>query len=154
MNAHTPDPRRHDPVRPGPVEGRAAGPKGLLATQWRQYSTAHRDRPNLLVHAVTAPVFLAGSCALVASPWTATGAWKLAVAGAGVLAMMLAIAAQGRTHRREESAPAPFRGPGDVAARLLAEQWVTFPRYVLTGAFARAWRAARETTGAAAGEPR
>jgi hypothetical protein len=123
-----------------------------LSTQWRQYSTAHRDRANLLVHAVTAPVFLAGSCALIASPWTATGAWKLAVAGAGLLAMVLAIAAQGRTHRREESAPAPFRGPGDIAARLLAEQWITFPRYVLSGAFARAWRSAARTPSAPGAE--
>ncbi len=119
-------------------------PKALLAAQWRHYSTTHRDRTNLLVHAVTAPVFLAGGCALLASPWAAPGAWKLAVAGAGLLAMVLAVAAQGRTHQREESAPAPFRGPRDVAARILAEQWITFPRYVLSGAFARAWKAAGE----------
>ncbi len=139
MNANTPD----------------RGSKGLLATQWRQYSTAHRDRTNLLVHAVTAPVFLAGTCALAASPWAAPGAWKLAVAGAGLVAMMVAMAAQGRTHRREERAPAPFRGPRDVAARILAEQWITFPRYVLSGAFARAWRAAsREASAPEAREAR
>lgn len=127
-------------------------PKHLLATQWKQYSTAHRDRTNLLVHAATAPIFLAGSCALLGA-WAAPGAWKLAAAGAGLLAMMAAMAAQGRTHQREESAPAPFRGPLDVAARILAEQWITFPRYVLTGAFARAWRAAsREGPAAAARE--
>ena len=115
-------------------------PKSLLARQWRQYSTAHRDRTNLLVHAATAPIFLAGGCALLASPW-AHGAWKLAAAGAGLLAMLIAMGAQGRAHRREEGAPAPFRGPLDVLARILAEQWITFPRYVLTGAFARGWRA-------------
>ncbi len=122
--------------------------KGLLATQWRQYSTAHRDRTNLAVHAVTQPVFLVGTCALLASPWAAPGAWKLAVAGAGLLAMLTAMAAQGRTHQREVGAPAPFRGPLDVAARILAEQWITFPRYVLSGAFARAWRAASRGAGA------
>ncbi len=125
MNANTPDRES----------------KGLLARQWRQYTSAHRDRTNLAVHAATAPVFLAGTCALLASPWAAPGAWKLAVAGAGLLAMMIAMVAQGRTHQREESAPAPFRGPLDVAARIFAEQWITFPRYVLSGAFARAWRA-------------
>ncbi len=136
MNANTPNPSRES--------------QGLLATQWRQYSTAHRDRTNLLVHGVTVPVFLAGTCALLASPWAAPGAWKLAVAGAGLLAMMVAVGAQGRTHQREESAPAPFRGPRDVAARILAEQWITFPRYVLSGAFARAWRSAtREGVGPA-----
>ena len=34
--------------------------------------------------------------------------------------------------------------PGDVAARLFVEQWVTFPRYLVTGGFARAWSAAQK----------
>lgn len=118
------------------------GSKSLLAWQWQQYSGAHRDRKNLLVHALTVPVFLAGTCALLASPWAAPVAWKLAVAGAGAAMMAAAMAAQGRTHRREAGAPAPFRGPLDVLARILAEQWITFPRYVLSGAFGRAWRGA------------
>jgi len=106
----------------------------------------HRDRTNLLVHAATAPLFVAGNCALLGSP-LATGAWKLGLAAAGAVGMMLAMAVQGRTHRREAHAPAPFRGARDVAARILAEQWITFPRYVLSGAFARAWRApAREAS--------
>ncbi len=124
------------------------GSKDLLAWQWRHYSGAHRDRANLLTHALTTPVFLAGTCA-VAAAWTAPGAWKLAVAAAGLAAMAAAMAAQGRTHRREAGAPAPFRGPRDVVARILAEQWITFPRYVLTGAFARAWRAAGSDAAAA-----
>ena len=49
--------------------------------------------------------------------------------------------AQGRTHRLERTAPSPFRGPGDVVARIFAEQWFTFPRFVASGGFARAWRA-------------
>jgi hypothetical protein len=35
-----------------------------------------------------------------------------------------------------------FRGPGDFLARFFAEQWFTFPRYVLSGRFADAWRRA------------
>jgi hypothetical protein len=42
--------------------------------------------------------------------------------------------------RLEASAPSPFLGPRDFAVRLFVEQWVTFPRYVLSGGFARAWR--------------
>ncbi len=114
---------------------------GLLPRQWREYSGAHRDRTNLVVHAITQPVFAAGSCALLGS-WAAPGGWMLVLSAAGALAMLAAVAAQGRTHRREERAPAPFRGPLDVVLRIVAEQWITFPRYVLSGAFARAWRAA------------
>jgi hypothetical protein len=45
-------------------------------------------------------------------------------------------------HRFEPEPPAPFRSRLDFAARLFSEQWVTFPRFVLSGGFARAWRAA------------
>jgi hypothetical protein len=109
---------------------------GLLDWQWAGYGLAHRDRRNLLLHALTTPLFLAGSAvALVGGfllPW-----WSIL---AGLAAASLAIGLQGRGHRREVNPPAPFRGPVDVVIRLLAEQWITFPRYVLSGEFARAWR--------------
>jgi hypothetical protein len=37
----------------------------------------------------------------------------------------------------------PFEGPLDVLSRIVLEQWITFPRFVLSGSFARAWRDAR-----------
>jgi hypothetical protein len=110
----------------------------FLAWQWSRYPQTHRDHANLLVHATTAPLFLAGTVGILASP--VVSLWLLP---AGLLGMGLAMALQGRTHRREAVPPAPFRGPGDFVLRLLAEQWVTFPRYVLTGSFARAWRESR-----------
>jgi hypothetical protein len=36
--------------------------------------------------------------------------------------------------------PVPFAGPVDVVSRIFAEQLITFPRFVLSGQFARAWR--------------
>lgn len=111
---------------------------GVLAWQWDHYREGHQDRKNLLVHILTQPVFAAGFCAVplavVTSPW---------LAPAGLVAMFLAMAAQGKTHKREAQEPAPFRGPGDFVVRLLAEQLVTFPRYVLSGAFRREWARAR-----------
>ena len=67
---------------------------------------------------------------------------RLAWAIPGVLMMVGAMAMQGRGHRTEPQAPARFLGPFDVLARILAEQWIAFPRFVLTGGFARAWKAA------------
>ncbi len=110
---------------------------GLLAWQLREYPNGHRDRRNLLVHAVTVPLFMAGTCALLLAP--ISSAWLLAGA---LPAMLLPVALQGRTHRLEAVAPIPFRGPADVAARLFVEQWVTFPRFVLNGGFGWHWRAA------------
>jgi hypothetical protein len=37
----------------------------------------------------------------------------------------------------------PFDGAGDVVSRLLVEQWVTFPRFVLSGGWGRNLRASR-----------
>ena len=107
----------------------------LLAWQWANYPAGHRDRRNLLVHALTVPVFQAGTVALLVSPFV--GGWLAAL---GVGAMAGTVVLQLRTHRLEQKAPAPFRGPGDVVARFLLEQWLTFPRYVASGGFGQAWR--------------
>jgi len=109
--------------------------RSLLAWQWSIYPAGHRDRRNLLVHALTVPVFQVGTVALLMSPFLS--AW-LALFGVGAMAGTMAL--QGRTHRLERKGPVPFRGPGDVVARILAEQWLTFPRYVASGGFAQAWR--------------
>ena len=111
-------------------------PGGLLAWQWKRYPPSHRNRTNLLVHALTAPFFLAGTLALAASPFVSS--FWLGLGGLG--AMLGVVLLQGRTHRTEVVRPAPFRGPLDVAQRLFVEQWFTFPRYVLSGEFARALR--------------
>lgn len=108
---------------------------GLLAWQWSIYSYGHQERRNLAVHALTAPLFILGTCALPLAallrvPW---------LAGCGLGVMLATLVLQGRTHKREKTPPEPFRGPLDVLARFFAEQWVTFPRYVLSGEFARAW---------------
>lgn len=109
---------------------------GLLAWQWAGYRDNHVDRGNLAIHAVAVPLFLAGNVVAIAGPLLGPG-WLVAV---GLLGMVVSLVAQGRAHRREVAAPVAFRGPRDVLFRILAEQWITFPRYVLTGAFFRAWR--------------
>ena len=61
------------------------------------------------------------------------GPFSDAFKSAGV---QLAVAAQGKGHAREEARPHPFRGALDVVARIFVEQWITFPRYVLSGKLA------------------
>lgn len=111
---------------------------GLLKWQWSLYPDGHRDRRNLAIHIATWPLFVGGTCALLASPLFGLGAALVGLAG-----IATAVIGQGRGHKLEQARPAPFRGPADVAVRLFVEQWVTFPRYVLSGGFARAWSAAR-----------
>jgi hypothetical protein len=111
----------------------------LLAWQWGLYPEGHRNRKNLLLHAITQPFFVAGALTLAASPFFLS--WKMAASGA--VAMVVVMALQWRGHKTEETPPVPFRGPLDVFARIFAEQFITFPRFVLGGGFARAWRASR-----------
>jgi hypothetical protein len=113
---------------------------GLLAWQWSIYREGHRNRRTLFVHALTVPVFLLGNCAVGAAPFTR--AW-LAVGGAA--AMTAALALQGWVHRREVTPPAPFTGPLDVVGRIFVEQWITFPRFVLSGGLVAAWRQATQS---------
>jgi hypothetical protein len=109
----------------------------LLSWQRELYDEGHRDRTNLLIHLATWPLFVGGFASLVSSP---VAGWPLAAVGLAV--MVVAMALQGRGHRRETTPPVPFAGAGDVLSRILAEQLVTFPRYLFGGGFARAWRAA------------
>ncbi|MBV1857877.1 MAG: terminase [Nannocystaceae bacterium] len=112
----------------------------LLATQWTGYADRHLDRTNLLLHALSVPAFMAGSVVVGLGPFF--GPWWLAAIG--VFTMAVSIASQGRGHRREKP-PTPFRSPFDAVARLTVEQWVTFPRYVFTGGFRRAWMLSART---------
>lgn len=105
----------------------------LLQWQWSDYSAKHRDRTNLVLHIVAVPLFEIATIALIAGLATGSGrvAW-LALAG-----MVAAVVIEGRGHRREREAPAPFAGPIDFVSRFVAEQWITFPRFVLSGGW---WR--------------
>jgi hypothetical protein len=104
--------------------------ESILTWQWRLYAGNHQDRGNLAIHLLTWPLFIGGLAATIAAVPTGM-LWLL---GAGPVAMVLAIALQGRGHKREAVPPVPFRGPGDVVKRIFAEQLITFPRYVLSGA--------------------
>jgi hypothetical protein len=110
---------------------------GLVAWQYALYPDNHTDRRNLVIHVMTVPLFHVGTVALLASPFV--GWWPLPGA---LFSMIAAVVMQGRGHRLEKVAPVPFRGPLDVVARIFVEQWVTWPRFMLGGGFASAWKRA------------
>jgi len=106
---------------------------GLLEWQWRGYARNHRDRVNLLVHMVAVPAFIAGVLAAISLALQG----HLPGAAFALVVAVIAFAVQGVGHRREQVAPEPFAGPGDFVARVFAEQFITFPRFVLVGQWAR-----------------
>lgn len=101
----------------------------LLSWQWRGYGTYHQHRANLLLHIVAVPLFMLSSALIVGGVLRLS----LSLLASGIVGLVLSIAAQGRGHRLEAAPPEPFTSAGNFLARLLAEQWVTFPRFVLSG---------------------
>jgi hypothetical protein len=106
----------------------------LLRWQWNGYSRSHAARANLLMHIVAVPLFLAGNVGLVLALANASSPALLASLAAVVVSLVL----QGRGHRVERVPPEPFTGPANAVYRLVAEQWITFPRFVLSGGWLRA----------------
>lgn len=116
---------------------------GLLRRQWDSYGIYHQNRANLIIHVVAVPAFMLGNALVVAG---AAMLWPT-LSAAGIVLTIGSIAAQGRGHRAETVPTQPFAGAGDFVKRLFVEQWITFPRFVLSGR----WRA---TLGERANETR
>lgn len=118
---------------PGDAPAAAAS---LRRAQWESYARYHQSRRNLLLHIVFVPLFLAGNLAFLVA--LIERRWLVALGAAVSTAVALAI--QGRGHRDEPLAPQPFTSPWNALSRILLEQWLTFPRFVLCGAWLRALR--------------
>ena len=110
----------------------------FLAAQLSDYPRVHTDRANLLIHIVAVPVFDVSWLAFAG----AVAARSPLAALASVAVAAAAFAAEGRGHAIEPERPIPFAGPLDVVTRIFAEQFITFPRFVLSGGWLRAYRAA------------
>lgn len=109
----------------------------LMKWQWNDYSKYHLSRNNLLLHIVAVPFFLAANVALVLA--LLQGNWTKALVA--LLVMLLSFAAQGVGHGKEVNPSIPFSSPANAFGRIFIEQWINFPRYVLSGGWYRALRA-------------
>ena len=105
----------------------------LLEWQWSDYSAKHQDRTNLRLHIFAVPLFEIAVITLIVGLATGSGL----TVGLALIGMVLAVVIQGRGHRREREAPTPFAGPIDFVSRFFVEQWITFPRFVLSGGWSR-----------------
>ncbi|MCY1426620.1 hypothetical protein D9M71_424430 [compost metagenome] len=89
-----------------------------------------------MLHLIAVPLFILGVL-LVLSGLFALDLGQLAV---GIIALIAGLGLQRQGHRLEAEQPEPFANRKDAIGRLLVEQFVTFPRFVLSGAWWRAWR--------------
>jgi phage terminase small subunit len=110
--------------------------RNLLAWQWADYSAKHRNRTNLLLHIFAVPLFQIGSILLFYAIYLRS----IKIVIAAVISMLLSLIIQGRGHKLESETPAPFSGALDLPSRLIAEQWITFPRFLLSGGWYRNYK--------------
>jgi hypothetical protein len=113
----------------------------LLEWQWSDYSAKHRNRTNLLLHIFAVPLFEIAVIVLIVG--LAAGSGR--AMGLAVIGMVAAVVIQGRGHRREPETPTPFAGPIDFITRFFVEQWITFPRFVLSGGWSHNLRRSRSS---------
>lgn len=108
----------------------------LHAWQWRGYHHNHRHPTNLVLHLIAVPLFILGAL-LVLGGLFGLDLSQLAI---GLIALAAGLGLQRHGHRLEAEQPEPFASRKDAVQRLLTEQFITFPRFLLSGAWWRAWR--------------
>jgi hypothetical protein len=116
----------------------------LVEQQWSNYSDRHRNRRNLLIHVVAVPVLWLGAFQLLGGLFLVLlgvpGAFGMLAWGAVFIGVSLFAQAQG--HSGEAIEPEKFADAGNFARRLFAEQFINFPRFVLSGGWLRNVRGA------------
>ncbi|MDB6144472.1 MAG: hypothetical protein JWP80_3516 [Pseudomonas sp.] len=108
----------------------------LHTWQWRGYAANHQNPTNLVLHIIAVPLFIIAALLIL------DGLLELSFSSIaiGVIGLIAAMAFQRHGHTLEGQAPEPFSDRNDAIKRLLVEQFVTFPRFVLSGGWWRAWK--------------
>ena len=105
----------------------------LTNWQWQGYARNHKNPLNLMLHVFVVPIFWVGTMLIPSALFLGDAAVWI-----GGIFMAISVALQGLGHRMEEAPPEPFKGFGDFLSRILVEQYVTFPRFVVSGGWSRA----------------
>ena len=114
----------------------------LLNQQWSGYPERHQNKVNLLIHIVTVPlVWIAGIQMVGSLLLMLSGLGALKIMVWAVILIAVALFAQSHGNSMEAVKPAPFGNWKDFAMNAAAEQFVTFPRFVLTGQWLRNFQA-------------
>jgi len=111
----------------------------LVQWQWEGYTEFHRSKLNLVMHIVLVPGFICANLYLIYS--LINGRYMFALLSLAI--MVLSIALQGVGHKQEAQPSIPFTSALNAVSRLLVEQWINFPRFVLNGSW---WRALKQAS--------
>ena len=107
-----------------------------IAMTWCEFQRVHQTRSSLLVHCLMVPVFAIGVIAgfyLTLNNGIAVGWPYFALA-------LVSFAAQGISHKTlERNALPPMTGLLEIPRRFLIEQYLSWPRALLSGTIVRLW---------------
>jgi hypothetical protein len=109
------------------------------------YARFHQNRLNLAIHTVAVPLVVAGVLGVFWSLAAGPRLWSPVIS----VGLLISLALQRAGHKREGNPPLRFRGPGDFVRRILVEQFYTFPAFVMSGGWQRAWLGTRDGVSAA-----
>ncbi len=109
-------------------------PTELIRWQWKDYSLFHASKLNLLIHIVAVPVFLVANVSLVLALLQGN-VWRVV---GSLIEMLIAFGVQAIGHGKESNPSIPFSSSTNAFGRIFIEQWINFPRFVLSGAWYRA----------------
>ncbi|MGB1586913.1 MAG: terminase [Thermoplasmatota archaeon] len=139
------------------------GLRALHRRQYADYGEYHQTRRGLWLHLLGVPLVQFGLLfAVIGMPfmswwievlrqWNGDDSlgwsilWPVGVGLGGLLLAALGMALQGTAHKGEPHPPVPFSSRRNAIGRILVEQFVTFPRFVFSGGWLRAWRASSQT---------
>lgn len=109
-----------------------------MPQDWSDYERVHANRRNLRIHLLAVPLFdISFAAALI---FLASANFLAAIIS--FLAAFVSMILQGIGHSKEAIEPRPFEGPLDFLQRWFAEQYFTFPMFVLAGRWLRQYKAA------------
>ena len=89
----------------------------------------------MLIHIIFVPCFIIGFICF----WVSLLYFDLSVTLVALLLMVFSFALQGLGHSKEVHPAEPFTGFGNAVLRMIFEQLYTFPKFVLTGEWYRAF---------------
>jgi hypothetical protein len=111
----------------------------IIDWQWKGYDQFHASKVNLLLHIVFVPVFLWGTIGLL----SAVLRFHFFGIIAALILMATAFLLQGLGHQTEAIKSIPFASPSNALKRILIEQWITFPKFVISGGWWKAFNASQ-----------
>ena len=108
----------------------------IIKWQWEGYSKAHQSRANLFIHIILVPLFIISFLSLLLSIFR----FDLISIVSSFFIMMMSFGLQGIGHSKEINPAEPFTSIKNAVLRIFLEQFYTFPKFVITGAWYRTLR--------------